>query len=114
MVGVDGGTVVADVHLGTFASAVALSFTGPQHAGLLASLLGDLDVVVLGHVADGLVSRALEAFHQSFVSIGVHYRLGPCVGSGRRLRVIWGSLVSVPLGVGWGVDKVVPGSWERR
>ena len=79
MVGSEGCAVVSDMHLGTLAGAIAFALARPQHAGLLASLFGDLDVVSPGHVSDVLVPGALETLHQPLVSTGVHYSLGPGV-----------------------------------
>ena len=112
MVGRDGLAVVANVHTGALAGGVALALAGPQHAGLLASLLGDLNFVSLGHVSDCLVSRALESLHQSFINIRVHYRASTGVGPGRHLGVVSGAFVPVPFGVGGGINEVVPRSRE--
>ena len=85
--------VVPDMHASSFAGAVALALTCPQHAGLLAALLGSLNVVPFDRIADGLVSQGLELLHQAFVGArvdnGVCSRVGlrtgkascPCAGA---------------------------------
>ncbi len=57
VVGLEGVTVVTDVHILAFAVGMAFPFAGPCHAGFLASLRRGLYVVAFGHVADVLVSR---------------------------------------------------------
>ena len=56
VVGRNGVAVVADVHTGTLACCIAFAFTGPEHAGFLAALLGGIHAVSLDHLADGLVT----------------------------------------------------------
>ena len=84
MVGVDGGRGVTDVHRLALAAGLALTLAGPCHAGLLAALLGDFDVVNFEHSAQVGEARLLETVDETAIGMMVDHGSSP----GLRARVV--------------------------
>ena len=112
MIGIDGGRGVADVHRLALATGLTLTLTGSHHAGLLAALLGDFNVVAFEHGADVGKAGLLETVDETAIGIVIDHRSGP----GLRARVASTQVLTILRLDGTGLDRsskvLLPRVWE--